>query len=174
MNRFLWSGFFFVMLPMAAAGCKQSSSSSGNTPADGSAAALASSYRLESEPTGAKDVKAARSAAKEGENVVVVGRIGGDRNPWIEGLAAFTIVDVALKPCEDGCDAPWDYCCDLADLPASKVVVKIVDDQGRAVPIDSRKLLGVKEMQTVVTRGKAKRDEAGNLTVLASGVFVRP
>jgi hypothetical protein len=119
-------------------------------------------------------VKAARIAVKEGENVVVVGRIGGDRNPWIEGMAAFTIVDLALKPCEDGCAAPWDYCCDLADLPASKVVVKIVDNQGRAVLIDSRKLLGVKELQTVVTQGKAKRDEAGNLTVLASGVFVRP
>jgi hypothetical protein len=162
-----------VTLAIAAAGCSQGSNPSGESPPDGSAA-VASPYRLASEPAGAQDVKAARGAVKEGENIVVVGRIGGDHNPWIEGVAAFTIVDLALKPCEDGCDTPWDYCCDLADLPASKVVVKIVDDQGRVVPIDSRKLLGAKEMQTVVAQGKAKRDEAGNLTVLASGVFVRP
>ena len=64
--------------------------------------------------------------------------------------------------------------CELGDLPTSKALVKIVDDQGRTVAVDSRKLLGVKELQTVVSRGKAKRDEAGNLTILASGVFVRP
>ncbi|MHB8973127.1 MAG: hypothetical protein ACYC4N_22015 [Pirellulaceae bacterium] len=174
MKRFLKRGSFLVTLVIAAAGCSQGSNSSGEASSEAGVAAVASSYRLTSEPTGAQDVKAARSVVKDGENVVVVGRIGGDRNPWIEGMAAFTIVDLALKPCEDGCGTPWDYCCDLADLPASKVVVKIVDDQGRAVQTDSRKLLGVKEMQTVVTRGKAKRDEAGNLTVLASGVFVTP
>jgi hypothetical protein len=34
--------------------------------------------------------------------------------------------------------------------------------------------LGAKELSTVVVKGKAKRDDAGNLTVLASGVYVRP
>jgi hypothetical protein len=40
--------------------------------------------------------------------------------------------------------------------------------------VDARELLGVKELQTVVVKGKAKRDEQGNLTVLASGVYPRP
>jgi len=41
------------------------------------------------------------------------------------------------------------------------------------VKADARELLNVKEMSTVVVKGKAQRDEAGNLTILASGVYVK-
>lgn len=83
----------------------------------------------------------------------------------------------ALKPCnekdDDACPTPWDYCCDVDDLPANKAMVKVVDGSGNTVATDARKLLGLKELQTVVVRGRAKGDEAGNLTVLADGIFVR-
>jgi hypothetical protein len=160
---------------LVATGCGRSSNSPAEGSGKGAPAVAGSSYRLSNEPVGAQDVKVARSSAKNDEEVVVVGRIGGDANPWIDGMAAFTIVDLARKPCEeDGCQVPWDYCCDLDDLPNSKAMVKVVDGQGQVVPTESRQLLGVKELQTIVARGKAKRDEAGNLTILASGVFVRP
>jgi len=48
-----------------------------------------------------------------------------------------------------------------------------VDENGQLVKAGAKNLLNVKELDTVVVRGKAKRDEAGNLTVLATGVFVR-
>jgi hypothetical protein len=132
-------------------------------------------YRLSSEPAGAQDVKAAKGAVKDDDEITLVGRIGGDANPWVEGQAAFLIVDSALKPCaaDEGCPTPWDYCCGAGDLPANKAMVKVVDGSGKTVATDARKLLGLKELQTVVAQGKAHRDEAGNLTVLASGVFVR-
>ena len=38
---------------------------------------------------------------------------------------------------------------------------------------DARELLKVKELSTVVIKGKAKRDADGNLTVLANGVYVK-
>jgi hypothetical protein len=38
---------------------------------------------------------------------------------------------------------------------------------------DARDLLNVKENELVVVSGRAKRDDAGNLTVLATGVYVR-
>ncbi|MDP6554629.1 MAG: hypothetical protein QGF59_06925 [Pirellulaceae bacterium] len=38
---------------------------------------------------------------------------------------------------------------------------------------DARELLKVKELSTVVVKGKAQRDDAGNLTVVASGVFMK-
>lgn len=38
---------------------------------------------------------------------------------------------------------------------------------------DARELLKVKELSTVVVKGKAQRDDAGNLTILASGVYVK-
>jgi hypothetical protein len=52
--------------------------------------------------------------------------------------------------------------------------IKFVDAQGKSLPHGARQLFGLKELQTVVVRGRAKRDEAGNLTVLADGLFVRP
>jgi hypothetical protein len=175
MKTLLMHGSCLFVVGLIAVGCGRVSDTPAVGSQQGAATVASSSHRLTSEPSGAQDVKLARSSAKDNDDVVVVGRIGGDANPWIDGMAAFTIVDLALKPCEDdGCQVPWDYCCDLDDLPKSKAMVKVVDGNGSVVPTESRQLLGVKELQTVVVRGKAKRDEAGNLTILASGVFVRP
>lgn len=38
---------------------------------------------------------------------------------------------------------------------------------------DARELLKIKELSTVVVKGKARRDDAGNLTVLATGIHVK-
>lgn len=134
-------------------------------------------FVLDAEPAAAQGVKDARADAKDADEVTVVGRIGGDTNPWIEGQAAFLVVDNGLKPCnekdDDACETPWDYCCDTDALPTHKAMVKFVDAEGKTVATDARKLLGLKELQTVVVHGKAKRDEAGNLTVLADGIYVR-
>ena len=136
-----------------------------------------SKYLLGEEAAGATDVIQVREAAEDGDEVVVVGRIGGSENPWIEGRAAFSIVDVSLKACSDiegdNCPIPWDYCCETTLLPTSTALVKVVDEKGDLVKSDARELLKLKELQTVVVKGKAQRDDAGNLTVLASGVYVR-
>jgi hypothetical protein len=156
---------------------QQVSSPSGvsNTP-DGPSA-IASEYLLASEPQGAQGVIAAREDATEGP-LTVVGRIGGSANPWVEGRAAFSIVDPLLQACSDregdDCPVPWDYCCETDRLPTATALVKIVDGSGKLVAQDSRSLLGLKELQTVVVQGTPQRDEAGNLTILATGIFVRP
>jgi hypothetical protein len=138
----------------------------------------ASKYVLSAEPEGAQDVIAVRESAQDDEDVVIVGRIGGSEDPWISGLAAFSIVDPSIKACSDipgdDCPVPWDYCCRTDKLPRSSALVTIVDENGDVVKADARPLLGVKELATVVAKGKAKRDQEGNLTVVATGVYVRP
>ena len=135
-------------------------------------------FVLAEEPADAKTVLEVREEAKDGDAVVIVGRIGGDRDPWVTDRASFLIVDQTLTPCNerkgDHCPTPWDYCCDSDVLAKSKATIKFVDDAGKTLANDARQLLNVKELQTVVVKGQAKRDEAGNLTVLASGLFVRP
>lgn len=139
--------------------------------------AMGSKYLLPSEPVSSLPVIAARQSAKQGDSVVVVGRIGGSVNPWIDGLAAFTIVDASLKACSDTpgdtCPKPWDYCCVTDQLPAATALIKLVDDRDAVVDVDARSLLNLKELDTVVVRGKAVRDDSGNLVVMASGLFVR-
>lgn len=156
---------------LAAIGCSQSDTPS--APAASQPPAVADSkYLLPTEPAGAKGVGETRKASQNDQEVVVVGRVGGDVDPFVEGAAAFTIVDLGQKPCEDGCPTPWDYCC-AQELNDNKAVVKVVDAQGAPVAEDARKLLGVKPLTTVVVHGKAKRDDKGNLTVLADGVHVK-
>ena len=160
-------------LALFAWGCAEEPS----PPAADSAAVDGSAYLLNEEPAGAQEVIAARESAADGDDVAVVGRIGGGKNPWVEGQAAFTLVDNSLKACSDipgdKCPVPWDYCCETPKLPTSTALVKVVDDNGDLVKADARKLLGVTELSTVVVEGKAQRDEEGNMTVLARHVYVK-
>jgi hypothetical protein len=148
-----------------------------NAPTDGTENATVdgSAYRLDQEPDGARDVIAVRQETRDGEEVVLVGRIGGSVDPWIADRAAFTVVDNSLQACSDipgdKCKTPWDYCCE-STLPTATALVKVVDQDGKMVSIDARKLLGVKELDRVVVHGTATRDDEGNLTVLADGVYV--
>jgi hypothetical protein len=155
-------------------GCGQPQDNSSSSPENRTSG---DGYVLASEPEDAQSVIDVRENAQDRQAVVVVGRIGGRENPWVEGRAAFSIVDLSLKACSDkehdDCQTPWDYCCETDLLPEATVLVKVIDDSGNLVERDSRELLQVRELQTVVVEGAAKRDEAGNLTVLASGVFVR-
>ncbi len=140
-----------------------------------SAAPADKKYLLKDEPKDAVDVIAVRKSAKDQENVVVVGRIGGRTNPWIKDTAAFSIVDRSLKPCNeipgDTCKTPWDYCC-ATNVPKASLLVMVHDEEGKLVKKDARQLLGVKELDTVVIQGKAKRDKADNISIIASKVFV--
>jgi hypothetical protein len=58
-------------------------------------------YLAAEEPADAKGVIDLRKDAKEGDDVVIVGRIGGSKHPVVQGRAAFTIVDLSLKSCDD-------------------------------------------------------------------------
>ena len=147
------------------------------SPPNRTASAAGAKYRLDAEPAGARNVADVRAGAADGEKVVVVGRIGGDVNPWVEGRAAFTIVDLSLQACSDipgdSCPTPWDYCCE-ADLPKATLLVSIRDSGGRLVKTDARELLGVSELDTVVVQGNAQRDSDGNVSIVARKVYVAP
>lgn len=134
-------------------------------------------YLLATEPDGGKDVAKAKKEAKDGEDIVIVGRIGGSEDPWVKGQAAFTIVDPAVDSCRDiegdTCETPWDYCCRLDELPAGTAFVKVVDANGKIVKVGAQKLLSVEPLQTVVVKGKAKVIEGGNLHIFATGIYVR-
>ena len=85
----------------------------------------------------------------------------------------FLLVDDGVAPacseehCEEGCAE-----CALA-LAEATTLVKFVDEKGKVQPTDARELLGVENFQTVVVRGIAARDKAGNLSVVADGIYIR-
>ncbi len=132
-------------------------------------------YEAETEPAGAIPVGEAREKTEDGQDVTLVGLIGGSSEPFVKGLAAFTIVDPKVPYCadEEGCPTPWDYCCETDAVKQNIATVKIVDDSGKPVTQDAREFLNVKELSKVVVKGKARRDDQGNLTVAASKIFLK-
>ncbi len=177
MNNKMKSAFLLSALAvLITVGCKGKSEEKADRNVDYDA----SRFVLASEPEGGLDVAAARQSVQDGEETVVIGRIGGSTRPWVEDRAAFDIVDPALLACSDekeegqscSCKTPWDYCCESDKLPNNMVSVRFVEEDGSVVKHDARALFDIKELQTVVIRGTAKRIE-GNLTILANGIFVR-
>lgn len=133
-------------------------------------------YLLTEKPDHAQGVAQARKSENGAEEIIVEGHIGGSEKPFVDGIAAFTIVDPSIPYCgqhdDDKCPTPWDYCCQTDKLKDNSALVKIVGADGTPVSKDARELLGVKELSRIVVRGKAQRDEQGNLTVLAEKVHI--
>ncbi len=138
-------------------------------------------YLLASAPEKSLGVREARESVDDQEEIIVVGRIGGALNPWVDDRAAFQIVDTSLKACSDdkpegahtSCPTPWDYCCETDKLPTSMALVQFADQKGNVLKQDARSLFDLVELQTVVIQGVAKRDDAGNLTIVAEKMFVQ-
>ena len=141
--------------------------------ADPAILALAKSLVLDSEPAGAKGVVDVRKIAKDGDEIVVAGQVGGAVKPFVEGRASFVFVDPSFKPALE-CSCPWDFCdTDEDELKAGKATVKFVGGDGATLKAGARELFGLKELSEIVVKGKASRDDKGNLTILASGLFIR-
>jgi hypothetical protein len=136
-------------------------------------ASVPAAVALASEPAGAKPVHELVASAKPGDEVVAIGRVGdagSDR-------ADFLLVDPVLKSCTDlgdQCETPWDYCCAAPEEKrANSAVVVLRDEHG--VPLSGTILgfAGLDHLGTVVVRGRAEPDAAGNLTIVATGLFVK-
>lgn len=131
-------------------------------------------YLLSTEPSDAVPVGTARTSAKDGQALTIVGYIGGSVSPFVSGAAVFTIVDPAVPRCaEDGDPTPWDYCCQQEALKTNMATVQFVDKSGEILYQDSKAWLGIKELDLVMVQGIAKRDEAGNLILAAEKLYVK-
>jgi hypothetical protein len=169
--------FLFSFVSLAVGCSKESTHATGSPPAISPTAA--NEFLLAAEPSGSKGVLELRKQAKDGEEVVVAGRVGGSTEPLVKGRAAFTVVDTSFIPCSekegDDCKTPWDYCCDSKeDLLRGTVMVKFVNEQGKTLEQDAGQLLGIQPLKSVVVCGRARRDQEGNLTVLATKLYVKP
>lgn len=162
-----------IATALSVAGC--GSPTAPEEPAVPGGEASGSAYLMNAEPQDSMPVGAVRESAQDGQQVSLVGLIGGSTEPFVEGVAAFTIVDPKVPYChdEEGCPTPWDYCCTQDQVRVNIATVKVVDPAGSVVATDARQLLGVEELSEVVVSGQVQRDEAGNLTVTANKIFVR-
>jgi hypothetical protein len=133
----------------------------------------------------------ASSESATPQTVVVVGRIGGIPNPWLQarpdypwmaGQAEFVIADAEAAAeiadhghAHDDPDHDCPFCAEAANSDVL-AVVRFKDPAGQMIPIDAKRLFDLKGEETVVVRGKAEMlgdSKTGVLVVDADGLFVR-
>lgn len=167
-----------LLVSLMLIGCQPQGQNSTNPPSERpapkeSAAAVGQKYLLPQEPTSPKEVAAARKVVKDGDEVVIVGKVGGSEKPFTKGRASFQLADAGL-PIEEGCDCPWDFCnVPVEERKASTVTIRFINDQGQTLPTPAQEMFSIKELSTVVVKGKVSRDDKDNVTILATGLFVR-
>jgi hypothetical protein len=137
---------------------------------------------LDVKPEGALGVLAARQVATaDPQPMVLVGRIGaGPSGTWDPRKAAFVVADLSCSPDEfahehSGEHDHCPFCQAQADKTAERTArIEVVDQTGRIIPVDARRLLAIQDHQTVVVRGVGRLDTLGNLVVAADAVFAGP
>ena len=123
MNHFISHACLWTLMVALVCGCSENTTGSNDNEGGTQAKVDATPYLLDAAPESAHSVLEVREAASNDEEVVISGRIGGSTHPWVEGVAAFTIVDATLPACGDeeecNCPTPWDYCCETSETIAS-------------------------------------------------------
>jgi hypothetical protein len=129
-------------------------------------------------PAGAKDILELKRTAKDGDAVVLRGRIGGRKDPIGENRAIITLIDVSLVPCnqkpEDRCATPWDACCQTPEtIIANSATVEVVDGNGQLLKANLAGKGGIAPMKQILVTGKvAGPVDQKNLLVRASSIYV--
>lgn len=126
--------------------------------------------------------------AQEAEPVTVTGVIGSMPNPytdeaapdfpWIQGMAAFALVDPTTVAQFAGHQHAEGEQCMFCAAQAKKLAdtvatVRLVDAEGKGIEARADQLLGLREGQTVTVTGTG-RVELGSLAIDAQGLFVQP
>jgi hypothetical protein len=170
---------FFLAVPIAIVitlgvwSCSKSDDAKKSAPP--AASNLPDSFWLKTAPADAKPVAEVRANAKTGDKVVVTGFVGGSTEPFTGGAAALTLVDASVKACtEDHCPTPWDYCCEPVENLRKNMVTIEFREKGTLLKTSARGFHGLDHSKKAVVAGEAKRDEAGNVVVIANGVYITP
>ncbi|MBI5765172.1 MAG: hypothetical protein HZA51_16775 [Planctomycetes bacterium] len=161
-------------------GCDSKSDSTSKPSIAALSPLLPNGFFLTKEPAGAKSVEEVKKAVKAGDTVIIQGRVGGSKEPFVDGRAVFTLIGSGLHHCgEKGspmpdCDTPWDYCCDTPkDIAAHSAIVQVVDAGGAPLKVSLKGQNGMKELSNLVVVGKVSQADGKPLVINATGAFLR-
>lgn len=169
-----------VVRMVVAAGAVVAAFGAADSVAEIDVAAVRGGVLLAEEPAGA--VSIADAKAKLGptpQAVVVAGRIGGKgTSPFGKNEATFSMLEIpaddhAAKPGHKADDCPF---CKKRMANSPIAAVSFAGADGKVIPLDAQKLLGVAEGQDVVVRGNGFFDPKLGIPVIqinADGLFIR-
>lgn len=131
-------------------------------------------------PDGIQKIPDLKASAKEGDEVVIHGVIGGRKEPFGGGRAYFNVVDasherICGKPDGPGsaCPNPWDFCCTAQDkLTGLMATVQLVGEDGKPLTGTLQGVHGLKPLTKLIIKGKVAIVGEKVLTVNATGLFL--
>lgn len=137
-------------------------------------ATLPESYWLDLAPGDALGIHKANEVAETGKEMTVVGRVGN----LSEKRAQFQLIDTSFVPCSEknpptGCKTPWDYCCEETHVLNKGTVIVEFRDGDKLRKVTTKGFHGLDHLKEIVVRGKAIKDDAGNIILVASGMHVK-
>lgn len=100
-----------------------------------------------------------RMTAQPGDPVTVRGRVMGNASPFVEGRAAFILGDPeVLTSCDeipgDGCESPWDACCDSPeDKLRGTATIQVIDAGGQVLQEGIEGRGGVEKLASLTVSG---------------------
>ena len=153
------------------ASCKENTPPSAAAPATGPSETL--NRVLAAAPAGEpKAIHAIRASVQPGDEITVSGRIMGSSKPFVDGRAVFILGDPeVLTPCNeipgDGCESPWDTCCDSPeDKKRGTATVQIVDADGRVLKEAVEGVGGLEKLAHVTVAGKVAEGSSADLLLI--------
>lgn len=148
--------------------------------ADVDVAAVRGTLVLAEEPAGAVTLTAAKQKlTTTPQPVVIAGRIGAKGiDPFLADKASFSLLEIptddhAAKPGHKPDDCPF---CKKRAANSPVAAVRFLGADGKEIPVDARKLFGIKAGQDVVVRGTGVFDAKLGVAIIqvtADGIHVR-
>ena len=130
-------------------------------------------------PTEAVDLIQIKPTASVGDSVVFLARVGGRVEPFVDGLAIFTVADPSLLSCElmgdeDHCPLPWDYCCeDPNGITAGSATIRLTGSAGTPIAANAEGAGGLEPLKFVIVEGVVKeRNDEGLFVIDATEIWV--
>jgi len=166
---------------LVTAGCSQDPSES--TPGKVTsgqlrAAALPSGLFVNQAPPGGRSVADLKADTSASGQVVIHGRIGGRREPFVDGVAVFLLADTGMKSCAelhgDACKTPWDYCCEPREsLAANTATIQVVDADGKPLRVDLKGQPGISPLAELTIAGEIAQRDGGTLVINARKIHAK-
>lgn len=171
-----------ALAALVTSGCKSKSDAqpqSAEAPASTKtpAATLPANLFAQEAPADARTVAALKADANAKGAVVVQGRIGGRKDPFVDGVAMFLLADASMKSCDelhgDTCKTPWDYCCEPMESLAAKIAtIQVVGEDGKPLRVNVQGQHGIEPLARVTVVGQIVSQPSGALVVNASKIYV--
>ena len=112
-----------------------------------------------------------------GDQVIVLGRIGGRAEPFAKNRAMFQLIDDSLESCidlgDDRCPTPQDYCCTPPEtIEESSVTVQVLGTNDKPLPMGLEGLDGLESLSTLIISGSVSKSDDGSTMITAERIMV--